>query len=158
MSKPAETVKTAETETAEEVKTSGGSSAIPTIFAIIFFLTTVALGILYFLKKCATSPTCPTGQSCQVTGAATTCPTGGFKALTDIDISNDSALPNTLTEKEETISQCIADCQSDATCFSFSLEQRPDLASQGKVKCWFKNTNKASNLHQATGVLSFVKI
>lgn len=92
-------------------------------------------------------PACPQGEPCPL------CPppyqeTGNFEILADSNIANDPALPR-LGETETTINECLRACSSNPKCFGFGVEESARL--QGKVKCWFMNTNNLGRVVSKPG-------
>lgn len=93
-------------------------------------------------------PHCPQGEPCPL------CPppyqdTGReFEILADSNIANDPALPR-LGETETTINECLRTCSSNPRCFGFGVEESARL--QGRVKCWFMNTNNPSRIVSKPG-------
>jgi hypothetical protein len=68
---------------------------------------------------------------------------GAFKYLPNSDGVVDPSLPATPLGEASEISlvDCFVKCGADPNCKGFGVEQRPDLAAKGIVKCWWKNSS-----------------
>lgn len=104
---------------------------------------------------CPTCPLCPSCQECPPQPQPQPRPVRGeFEYIIDYGANNDPSRP-AVGELEGTIAECVKACSSNSACYGFGIEQ--NARYQGKVKCWFRNTNDPSFRIPREGSSLFMK-